>query len=122
MKETFETIQEWGKQTFGDNITMEGQIEKWHDELKEFEETSSMTPDELFELADLVIVSANIMRFDFKTGFHYLAETFKLLAITKYSGEELWNAVEKKMAVNRRRVWEIGKGNFQHISEGGDNE
>lgn len=118
MSETFETIQEWGKQTFGDNITIDGQIEKWHDERKEFEETSSMTPDELFELADLVIVSANIMRFDFKTGFHYLAETFKLLAVTKYSGEELWNAVEKKMTINKSRVWEIGKGNFQHISEG----
>ena len=120
MNETFETIQEWGRQTFGDNITMEGQIEKWHDERKEFEETSSMTPDELFELADLVIVSANIMRFDFKTGFHYLAETFKLLAITKYSGEELWNAVEKKMIINKNRIWSVGKGNFQHISVGGE--
>lgn len=120
MNETFQTIQDWGIKTFGDNITMEGQIQKWIDERKEFEETSSMTPDELFELADLVIVSANIMRFDFKTGFHYLAETFKLLAITKYSGEELWNAVEKKMTTNRSRKWIVGKGNFQHISEGGE--
>lgn len=116
MKETFQTIQDWGKQTFGDNITMEGQIEKWHDERKELEETSSMTPDELFELADLVIVSANIMRFDFKTGFHYLAETFKLLATTKYSGEELWNAVEKKMVKNKLRVWDTTNGRGQHLS------
>ena len=63
-------------------------------------------------------VLANIMRFDFKTGFHYLAETFKLLAVTKYSGEELWNAVEKKMTINRSRKWIVGKGNFQHISIG----
>lgn len=118
MSETFQTIQDWGIKTFGDNITMEGQIEKWLDERKEFEETSSMTPDELFELADLVIVSANIMRFDFKIGFHYLAETFKLLAATKYSGEELWNAVEKKMTINKNRVWSVGKGNFQHINIG----
>ncbi|MEE1030406.1 MAG: hypothetical protein UIC65_05275 [Alphaproteobacteria bacterium] len=118
MSETFQTIQEWGIKTFGNNITMEGQIQKWIDERKEFEETSAMTPDELFELADLVIVSANIMRFDFKTGFHYLAETFKLLAVTKYSGEELWNAVEKKMTINKNRVWTIGKGNYQHIEEG----
>ena len=117
MSETFQTIQQWGKDTFGDNITLEGQVEKWLDEKCEFEKTSSMTPDELFELADLVIVSANIMRFDFKTGFHYLAETFKLLAITKYSGEELWNAVEKKMTTNRSRKWTVGKGNFQHVEE-----
>ena len=115
--ETFETIQDWGIKTFGNNITLEGQIEKWIDEKKEFEETSAMTSDELFELADLVIVSANIMRFDFKTGFHYLAETFKLMATTKYSGEELWNAVENKMTTNRSRKWTIGKGNFQHITE-----
>lgn len=115
MSETFKTIQDWGLETFGDNITIEGQIQKWQDELKEFEKTSSMTPDELFELADLVIVSAGIMRFDFKTGFHYLAETFKLLAVTKYNGEELWQAVETKMAKNRKRIFIAnGNGSFQH--------
>ena len=115
MSETFKTIQDWGLETFGTNITLDGQIKKWQDELKEFEKTSSMTPDELFELADLVIVSAGIMRFDFEIGFHYLAETFNLLSVTEYSGEELWHAVEAKMAKNRKRVFIAnGDGSYQH--------
>ena len=104
MSETFETIQQWGKDTFGDNITLEGQIEKWHDEYAEFVDTTD--ENRLSEAADLVIVSMNIARFNLKVGFDYLAQTCHLLYETEYDGLALWEAVEQKMQTNRQHITE----------------
>ena len=117
MAETINTIIEWHKQTFPD-ATIEGQEQKWEDEREEWENTSSGTPDELFELADMVIVCCGIMRFDYAKGFNYLAATMDKLCVTPLDGEELWGAIENKMQINRNRKWDKGNGSYQHIPEG----
>lgn len=117
MKETIASIIKWHEQTFP-YATLEGQEQKWEDERLEWENASSRTPDELLELADMVIVCCGIMRFDYANGFNYLSVTLGKLYFTPFDGEQLWNAVEKKMQINRQRKWGIGKGNYQHIEEG----
>ena len=117
MSESIKTIIQWHEQTFPD-ATLEGQEQKWDDERLEWENTSSGTPDELSELADMVIVCCGIMRFDYAKGFNYLSVTLAKLYVTPLDGEQLWSAVENKMAINRIRKWSVGKGNYQHIEEG----
>ena len=116
MKETIASIILWHEQTFPD-ATMKGQIEKWFDEEKEFKKTIQGTEEELFELADMVIVSAGIMRFSYKLGFDYLARTLQYMINADYVGQALWEAVEVKMQINRKRKWAISKGNYQHVEE-----
>lgn len=117
MKETIKSIIEWHEQTFPD-ATLEGQEQKWDDERLEWENTSSGTPDELYELADMVIVCCGIMRFDYAKGFNYLSVTLGKLYVTPLDGEQLWNAVEKKMQINRQRKWGKQGNSYQHIEEG----
>lgn len=117
MKETIKSIIEWHEQTFPD-ATLEGQEQKWDDERLEWENTSSGTPDELYELADMVIVCCGIMRFDYAKGFNYLSVTLGKLYVTPLDGERLWNAVEKKMQINRNRKWGKKGNSYQHIEEG----
>ena len=117
MKETIASIILWHEQTFPD-ATLEGQEQKWEDERNEWENTSSGTPDELLELADMVIVCCGIMRFDYAEGFDYLAATLGRIQVMPTNGKDLWEAVERKMATNRQRKWSISKGIYQHISEG----
>lgn len=119
MKETIKSIIEWHEQTFPD-ATMEGQIEKWFDEEKEFKQTIQGTEEEIYELADLVIVSAGIMRFDYGCGFDSLARTLQYMINADYIGTMLWEAVEYKMQINRKRKWSVSKGKFQHIEEGSE--
>ena len=121
MKETIKSIIEWHEQTFPD-ATLEGQIEKWFDEEREFMKTIQGTEEEIYELADLVIVSAGIMRFNYGWGFDFLGRTLEHMRNVDYVGNALWEAVEQKMAINRKRKWSVGKGNYQHISEGIDND
>lgn len=119
MKETIKSIIEWHEQTFpmADKI---GQIDKWHDEEKEFKQTIQGTEEELYELADLVIVSAGIMRFSYKLGFDFLARTLQYMINSDYPGQVLWEVVEQKMAINRNRKWNKIGNKFQHIEEGGE--
>jgi hypothetical protein len=119
MKETIKSIIEWHEQTFPD-ATRGGQIEKWHDEEKEFKKTIQGTEEELYELADMVIVSTGIMRFSYKQGFDYLARTLQYMINADYVGQVLWEAVELKMQINRKRKWNKIGNKFQHISEGGE--
>lgn len=116
MSETIASIILWHEQTFPD-ATMEGQEQKWEDERDEWENTSSGTPDELLELADMVIVCCGIMRFDYAEGFDYLAATLGKIQVMPTNGKDLWEAVEHKMQINRNRKWSIGKGNYQHVGE-----
>lgn len=116
MSENIASIIKWHEQTFPD-ATIRGQIEKWFDEEKEFKQTIQGTEEEIYELADLVIVSAGIMRFNYGLGFDFLARTLQHMINVDYIGQVLWEAVERKMQINRKRKWTIGKGNFQHIEE-----
>lgn len=114
MKETIDTIIQWQKETFPD-ADLEGQKQKWKEEYKEYLYTEINTEEELFEIADMIIVSAGIARFDYWLGLDYLYETF---AITyKRCGwcVNVWEAVEKKMEKNRKRVWKKqDNGSYHH--------
>ena len=116
MKETIDSIILWHEQTFPD-ATMNGQIEKWFDEEKEFKQTRQGTDEEIYELADLVIVSAGIMRFNYGLGFDFLSKTLQYMIDADYIGTVLWEVVKEKMQINRNRKWAIVKGNYQHVEE-----
>ena len=116
MKETIASIILWHEQTFPD-ATMKGQIEKWFDEEKEFKQTIPGTDEEKYELADLVIVSAGTMRFNYGRGFDFLSKTLQYMIDADYVGTMLWEEVEEKMQINRKRKWSVGKGNYQHVGE-----
>lgn len=116
MKETIDGIIQWHTETFPE-ATIDGQKGKWEEEFEEFTNTSSGTTDELFELADLIIVSCGIMRFDYAEGFNHLSYTIDLMYSTRIRGHQLWLAVEQKMAENRKRKWCKGNGNYRHTEE-----
>jgi hypothetical protein len=115
MKETVETIIQWSKDTFGDNITLEGQIKKFEDELDEWLESDR---EDVVELADMAIVACSVARFSFADTIDLFQRISYELSRTLYTGKELEKAIAKKMQINRQRKWGIGKGNFQHIEEG----
>lgn len=115
MKETIKSIIEWHEQTFPD-ATLEGQIEKLDDELSEYGESECLE-----ELADLFIVACGIARFDnisALVAFERVSEILKLWRVNYDKPVPLQMAIDNKMAINRKRKWSIGKGNYQHISEG----
>lgn len=114
MSESIKTIIQWHEQTFPD-ATLEGQEQKWEDERDEWENTSYGSKYELEELADMVIVCCGVMRFDYAEGFDYLAATLCKISVMAFNGTDLWRAVEKKMAKNRKRVFiHSGQGHYQH--------
>lgn len=113
MKETSKTIQKWHEESFPD-ATLDGQLEKFGEEIKEYREAES-DEDKLAELADLLIVAAGIARFDKERS----QELTMLVHITTsedgYDMTELWDAVQKKMEKNRKRVWnKTGDGTYHH--------
>lgn len=111
MKETIDTIRKWHKETFPD-ATLEGQINKYAEETNEFMNADSDLP----ELADMVIVCAGIMRFNKRLGSAFLQNTYVICSeIGEYDMTELWEAVQKKMEKNRKRVWnKTGNGTYHH--------
>lgn len=111
MKETIDSIITWHKKTFPD-ATLEGQLKKYAEETYEFMTSDSDLP----ELADMVIVCAGIFRFNRKLGSRFLETTYSICwEIGEYDMTELWQAVEKKMEKNRKRVWnKTGNGTYHH--------
>lgn len=111
MKETIDTIMRWHRETFPDE-TLEGQINKYAEETNEFMNADSDLP----ELADMVIVCAGIMRFNKKLGSIFLQNTYIISwNIGEYDMTELWEAVQKKMETNRKRIWhKTGNGAYHH--------
>lgn len=112
MSETIDTIIAWHKQTFPD-ATLDGQMEKWNEELKEFRETNYRSA---YELADMFIVACGIARFDTVLGLYYLSEIYDWLGSDIMFGDkEFIDGVEKKMAKNRKRVWNnTADGTYHH--------
>lgn len=102
MKETIETIKTWHRKTFPD-ATLEGQLKKYAEETNEYMETDDGT--DIYELADMVIVCAGIMRFSRPLGSHFLLNTYAICCETsEYDMTKLWDAVQKKMDKNRKRI------------------
>lgn len=92
------------------------QESKWHEEDDEWYSTVDGSEEELHELADMIIVSAGIARFDYVKGLEYFRRTLgRYDTFTDLS--ELWRAVETKMRKNMKRDWvkkaDVG---YHHIS------
>jgi predicted house-cleaning noncanonical NTP pyrophosphatase (MazG superfamily) len=115
MKETIKSIIEWHEQTFPD-ATLEGQIEKFGDELSEYGESECLE-----ELADLFIVACGIARFDFIKALPCFAKAERLLKVWEkisVSRRAFEIVVNEKMQTNRQRKWGKIGNKFQHIEEG----
>lgn len=112
MKETIDTIIKWHKQVFPD-ATLSGQLTKYAEETNEF--MNADEDNDLLELADMVIVCAGIQRFSKKLGRVFLQNTYIIASEYERDMTELWEAVDKKMEKNRKRVWnKTDNGNYHH--------
>lgn len=119
MKETIEAIIKWHAETFPD-ATKEGQIDKFQGELKEFAATL-LEPDDddnhrTEELADMFIAACGVARFDTERA------TACFAVVNALKNFYLWdfgldNAVNTKMAINRKRRWNFADGKYQHVDE-----
>jgi NTP pyrophosphatase (non-canonical NTP hydrolase) len=98
--ETTKTIGEWASETFGDagsNARVAARANEEMAELLRAATSGQPVQDMVVEAADVVIVLA---RLAYRNGF------------------DLWNEVEKKMAVNRARVWKKdGTGHGYHVRD-----
>lgn len=110
MSETIDTIIKWHTETFPD-ATLDGQLAKFEEEYNEWYKTEFDSEEELYETADMIIVSAGIARFDYAMGLDFLKSS--LLKANNKS--KLWQAVEKKMKKNRKRIWnKTADGQYHH--------
>ena len=114
MKETILSIARWSEETFGDNITLEGQLEKFLDERKEWLESDRK---DLSELADLMIVASSVARFSLVDAALCFAHIDAELKLSGFSADDLETAINKKMAINRKRKWKKQGNSYQHIEE-----
>lgn len=114
MKETIETIAKWHRETFPDT-TLDAQIEKFYEELAEYNEEPSM-----LELADMFIVACGMSRFDSVVALEYFAVVFKALLDWKTFGCRvlLQEVVNEKMGKNKKRVWHKTPNGAYHHENG----
>jgi hypothetical protein len=112
MKETIKTIMDWQEQTFPD-ATLEGQLEKYQEEQQEFIESNYQ---DVSELADMFIVACGIARFDIREGSYYFADIADWMGSDiPIDWQPLQDAVDQKMAKNRKRVWnKTAEGTYHH--------
>lgn len=111
MKETIDTIIKWHTETFPD-ATLVGQVIKFIEEEKEYHKAPLNSEDSLFEVADMVIVSAGIARFNYAAGMERLIYTIEN---SEFNIVDIWPAVEKKMEKNRKRIWnKTADGQYHH--------
>jgi hypothetical protein len=114
MKETIDTITNWHRDTFPD-VTLPGQLIKFAEEMNEFDVAINSGQDALSELADMIIVAAGIRRFDELFASAFVQFTYMEASDVGFDMTELWDAIQKKMAKNRKRVWnKTGNGNYHH--------
>lgn len=105
MKETQQTISEWGIKTFGYPKSREAIVKRMLEECEELKNVTFgkdyagtyNTPYIADECADIYIVMCQVMG---------------------VIGEDLHVCVDHKMKINRARKWEIaGDGTGQHVKE-----
>ncbi|WP_375188429.1 hypothetical protein [Sphingobium yanoikuyae] len=99
-RETTASIGEWASQTFGDAGSNARVVARANEEMAELlrAATSDQPVEQLgVEAADVVIILARLC---FRNGM------------------DLWDEVEKKMAINRGRVWKRdGTGHGYHVRD-----
>ena len=110
MEENIGTIIEWHKKTFP-NATLDGQLAKFCEERDEYEEADRS--HKLEELADMFIVACGIARFDMWQGSSALADVRFLF--THHDKRNVLKAIDKKMAINRKRSWSSHNGYYRHV-------
>ena len=111
MKETIESIIKWSAETFP-NATRDGQCAKFQDEKAEYIESR-----ELLELVDMFIVACGIARFDATHAMCCFATVERLRSYTRWTNQDFATAIDVKMAINRKRRWNIAGGKYQHVEE-----
>lgn len=116
MKETIQSIIQWHTETFPD-ATLEGQLKKFDDEVKEFFEAELLSDEAAIELADCFVVGCGIARFSFLSAMNAFSFVLDYLVGEDEFAKKFLSAVENKMSINRKRKWAVGKGNYQHIDE-----
>lgn len=94
---------------------LEQQLAKFEEEEKEYKETLCATEESLYELADMIIVSAGIARFDYTQGIGLLSN---ILYTAEFSIDDIWQAVETKMRKNMKRDW-VKKADVGYHHENG---
>lgn len=110
--ETIKKIIEWSEFAFPD-ATLYGQIEKYNTEFEEYFGANTDS-DKLKELADVFIVAFSISRFDIGEGLYYIDDAWQLYSDSPFSLDEVVEAIENKMAINRQRKWKKQNGQYQH--------
>lgn len=134
LKNMLPEITQWHAETFPD-ATLDGQINKFEDELQEFYQASRAKPGSnaaLEELADCAIVAFGVRRFlwdneDNIIGRNYgAADCFAIVIGLCYrwgwTWAKLYKAIEKKMEINRARTWTSQDGSYQHVETNNENE
>lgn len=106
-------IAEWHEQTFKEE-SLNGQSGKFLEELIEFFDEDD--PEKaVTELADCFIVACGIWRFSKVDALPAFINIENIMHNRGISYEELTNAINKKMEINRSRNWEKnGEGSYQH--------
>lgn len=101
MSETQKTISDWAEETFGptgSNMRVAVRAQEELTELLRALSVDDLHPKAADEVADVVIV---------------------LQRLATRLGVDLWAEVERKMAVNRARVWKLDNtGHGYHVREG----
>lgn len=104
-------IKKWNEETFPD-ATLGGQLEKLEEEFNEYFNAKEVE-DQKKELADVFIVLGGLRRWKSLIGNNQeitLTETMPIPVL----GDLLIN-INKKMEINRKRVWKkSGNGKFHH--------
>lgn len=114
MKETTDTIMRWHAATFP-QATLAGQLEKFEEERQEYAKAKRNT--KLEEAADMYIVACGISRFDSYLGALAMAEMTDVFS--HHDKRNIQKAIDKKMAINRKRSWNCNNGYYKHCATGG---
>lgn len=109
-KETIQSIIEWHTKTFP-NATLEGQLEKFKKERKEWLDSEHT---DISELADMFIVACGVARFSIVDALYLFKDCIDEASKAVITFGMLETAIEKKMGINRKRKWNFENGQYQH--------
>ena len=106
-----EEIKQWNEETFPD-ATLGGQLAKLEEEFEEFF-TAKEIEDQRKEMADIFIVLGGLRRWKSRIGNNQEITLTEDMPIEVLSN--LLFEIDKKMEINRKRVWKkSGDGKFHH--------
>ena len=114
MKESILSIAKWHEETFPDT-DLKGQMEKWHEEKNEWEQSSCC---DIKELADMFIVACGLTRFNSPEAMFCFTRICDELASSGFATQDLEHAIDTKMERNRARAWKKqNNGTYHHIAD-----